>query len=167
MRDRDELLSRRRIYEATHEKVAVMDFENQRGLLADRACIVCQCRLVGGTDFAKFGPACFQDFANSKTATDLNEFAARNDDFVWRDTRRRVRLLDADSAAPSNEMANDQNQGGRTIVHHRCRLGAAKHRDRALEVAAACTAFTAFQIELYIIISGSHVAQNFASALRQ
>ena len=80
-----------------------MHFQNERGLFADRARIICERRFVGGADFAQFRAARFEYFADPKSATDLDEFAARNDDFVF--------LLSA------NKMTDDQNERGRAIVH--------------------------------------------------
>ncbi len=64
-----------------------MHFQDQRGLFADRARVVIDRRLVGGADLAQLRAARFQNFANSKSAADLDQLAARNDDFVLRDLR--------------------------------------------------------------------------------
>src|SRR5260370_2672839 len=84
-----------------------MNFENQRGLFPDRARVICECRFVGGADFAQFRAARFQDFADAKASADLDQLAARDDNFTF----------GADSAAPSNEIMADQNDRSPAIVN--------------------------------------------------
>ena len=140
----------RRFDETAHEEIAAMHFQKQRRLFADGAGVIGERCLVGRADFAKLRAARFQDFADAKTAADLDEFAARDDDFVF------VR---------SHEMANDQHQRRRTIVHDRRGFGLAKNGESPLEISAAVTAFSSLKIELYIIISGGDISKDFARAL--
>src|SRR5213078_775698 len=70
-----------RFDKATHKKIAPMHFQNERGLFADGARIICERRFVGRAYFAQFRAARLQDFADSKASADLHEFAARDDDF--------------------------------------------------------------------------------------
>ena len=58
-----------------------MNFQNQRSLFANRARVIGKGRFVRRTDFAQFRAARFQDFADPKTAADLDQFAAGNDNF--------------------------------------------------------------------------------------
>src|SRR5205809_7069488 len=64
-------------------------------------------------------------------------------------------------------MTNDQHQRGRAIVDERCGFGLTQNGERALEIRATLPATARFQIELYIIISGSDAAEYFAGALGQ
>jgi hypothetical protein len=62
-------------------------------------------------------------------------------------------------------MADDQNQTGRAIVHDRGSLGLAQDREGALKVGTSAAAIAGPEIELYIIISGSDLTEDFANAL--
>ena len=59
-----------------------MNFQNERGLLADGAHVIGERRFVGGADLAQFRAARFQNLADAKASADLDQFAARNDDFA-------------------------------------------------------------------------------------
>ena len=113
-----------------------MNFQNERGLLADGAHVIGERRFVGRADLAQFCAARFQNLADAKASPDLDQFAARNDDFVL--------FL--------NEMANNQNERCCAIVHDCGRFRLAEHGESALEVASAVTAIAGRQIELQIII---------------
>src|SRR2546430_3726446 len=128
-----------------------MNFQNERGLFADRARIICECCFIGGADFAQFRATRLKDFADPKSSADLDQFASRNDHFVL--------LL--------NEMTNDQNKRGGAVVHGSGRFRLTENGERALQVSAAATAVAGGKIELQIIIRGSDVPERFACALRK
>ena len=115
-----------------------MNFENECGLFPDRARVICECRFVGGADFAQFRAARFQDFADAKAAADLDQLAARDDDFMF----------GADSAAPSNEMMDDQNERSRAIVHDGGCFRLTEEGEGAFEVSAAVTTVAGGKVEL-------------------
>src|SRR4029077_18879198 len=122
----------RRLDKTAHEEIAAMHFQNQRRLFADGPGVIGDRCLVGRADFAKLRTTCFQDFADAKPTADLDEFAPRDDDFVFR----------------AHEMANDQYQCRCTIVHDRCALRLKKDCQSTLEIGATVTAFSSLEIEL-------------------
>ena len=65
------------------------------------------------------------------------------------------------------EMVGDEEKGSSAIVHDRGGLGLAKDSQSALQIGAAVAAITGFEIELYIIISGGDVSEDFPGALCQ
>src|SRR5438105_8756832 len=72
-----------RFNKAVHEEIAAMNFQNERGLFANRERVVGESCFVGGADLAKFRTSRFQKFADPKAAADLDELAARDDHFVF------------------------------------------------------------------------------------
>ena len=78
---RGNLRRRRRFDKAAHKEIAPMHFQNERGLFADGARIISERRFVGRADFAQFRAARLKNFADPKASTDLDQFAARDDDF--------------------------------------------------------------------------------------
>jgi hypothetical protein len=61
-----------------------MNFQNHCAPGINRAPVIIECCFVGSSDLAKYGACGFDYFTNSKTASDLDDFTARNDDFVFR-----------------------------------------------------------------------------------
>ena len=61
--------------------IAVMDAEDGAGVRVDRLGVIAEMRLVGRPDFAQDGPARGHDVGHAERAADLDELAARNDDF--------------------------------------------------------------------------------------
>ena len=59
--------------------IAGMDFQKQAGLFSDRLPIVPQMGFIGRSDFAKLHPAGFHDVRHAKGASDLHQFAPRDD----------------------------------------------------------------------------------------
>jgi len=49
-----------------------------RLLFADGAGVIGEGCLVGGADFAQFGASCLDNFTDSKSAADLDQFATRD-----------------------------------------------------------------------------------------
>src|ERR1700747_372364 len=109
-----------------------MHFQNESGLFADCAGIICERGFVGGADFTQVRAARSQNFASPKAPTDLHELAARDDDFVF--------LL--------SEMANNQNERGCAIVHDGGGFRLTEDGERALEVNAAGAAVAGGKIQL-------------------
>src|SRR5438270_5220010 len=144
-----------------------MNFQNERGLFADRARIICKRRFVGGADFAQFRATRLKDFADPKTAADLDQFAARNDHFVFGADPPSLSFGAACSAAPSSKVTDDQNKRGGAVVHDGGRFRLAENGESALEVRAAASAVAGSKIQLQIIIRGSDVPKRFACALRK
>src|SRR4029077_12098708 len=99
--------------------------------------------------FAQFRAAGFEDFANSKPAADLDNLAAGNQHFGFR----------------SDEVANDQDQRRRAIVHDRRGFSLAKDGQRSLEVGAASAAVSSLQIKFYVIISRRDIPKDFSRTL--
>jgi hypothetical protein len=64
-------------------------------------------------------------------------------------------------------MANAQNQRGGAVVDNRGGFGLAKDSERAFEISSAVAAVSGRQVELYIIIGRSDVAEYFSRALSQ
>src|SRR5262245_22647548 len=98
----------RRLYKTAHDKIAAMNFQNHCAPGINRAFVIIECRVVGGSDLAEYGACGFDYFANSKTTSDLDQLTTRNDDFVF---RRRARTtansLWPCSAISCRKMVND------------------------------------------------------------
>src|SRR5205085_10599475 len=113
------------------------NFQNERGLFANSAGVIGESCFVGGSDFAQFRTGRFEEFADPKTAADLDELAAGNNNFLF--------LV--------REMVSDQHERGGAVVHDGGRFGLAKDGERAFQIGAANSAISGREIELYIIIS--------------
>src|SRR5437868_4680188 len=144
-----------------------MNFQDQRGLFANRARIICKRCFVGGADFAQFRATRLKDFADPKTAADLDQFAARNDHFVFGADPPSLSIGAAYSAAPSSKVTDDQNERSCAVVHDRGRFRLAEDGEGALEISTAITAIAGGEVQLQIIIRGSDVPKHFARALRK
>jgi hypothetical protein len=66
------------------KKIAAVNFQNQCAPGTNRAPVIIECGFVSGADLTQYSARSFDYLANSKTAPDLNDLAARNDDFVFR-----------------------------------------------------------------------------------
>src|SRR5438094_5377065 len=77
----DQLAARHVRGEADHAVVRGVNLQQQRGGRADGFGVVAQVRAVGGTDLAQDGAAAQHDVRNAELAADLDQLAARDDDF--------------------------------------------------------------------------------------
>src|SRR5258705_1547648 len=73
-RERAALIRRRRFYEAGHEKIAAVYFENHGGFGPNGARIIFECGLVRRADLAQFCATGFENFADAKSAPDFHQF---------------------------------------------------------------------------------------------
>src|SRR5438067_1192051 len=128
-----------------------MNFQNECSLFPNGAGVISERRFVGGADFAQFRATRPQNFADAKTAANLDQFAARNDDLGF--------LL--------GEMANDQDECGGAIVYDCGCFRLAKDGESTLQISAAISAAPAPEVQLYIIIRGSNVSEHFPGSLRK
>src|SRR6266480_1412824 len=80
-REGSEFCRRRRFHKTAHEEIAAMNSENESGVWPNCILIIIESRLIRGADFAQFCPSRFDDFANTKAAADLDQFAARDYNF--------------------------------------------------------------------------------------
>ena len=62
--------------------VAGMDAEQGGGLGSDRAGVIGESSLIGRPDFAEPGAGDLEDLGEAKTAADLDQLAARDDDLA-------------------------------------------------------------------------------------
>src|ERR1700686_4480876 len=98
-----------------------MHFQDQRGFARDRASEISQGSLVGCADLAQSRPASLENFRNPKSATDLNQFAARNHDLIH---AQRISVMRVPARARSDwsilpaEMAKNQNKRAGIVIHH-------------------------------------------------
>src|SRR5215470_16404168 len=97
-----------------------MDFQNHRAPGTNGTPVIIECCFVGGADLAQGSSCGFDYFTNSKTATDLDHFTARNYDFILRGS-----LLAAASKPWSGpaiarcKMVDNENQSCRAIIDRR------------------------------------------------
>ena len=87
-----------------------MNFKDHCRVRTDGSRVIVECCFIGGADFAQFRTGCFDDFANSKAAADLHQFATRNNDISF----------------GSGEMSNNQHERCCAIVHYSRRFCSAK-----------------------------------------
>src|ERR1700719_4585292 len=140
------LRGHRRFDETAHKKITAMDFENERRLLGNGARIVGEGGLVGRADFSQLGATRFQNLADPKTAADLHQLSAGNDNFGF----------------IFCEMANDQDQRGGAVIYDRCRFSAAKFGQRLLDETAAIAAVTRRKGVFEVAVSGSNGSHSFS-----
>src|SRR5438876_12386441 len=125
-----------------------MNLQDQRGLLADRARVVGDCRLVGGADLAKRGSARLKHLRDAEAAADLHEFAARDNDF---------------GSMVAEEMTQNQYQSRGAVVDDGCGRRATKDSEIMLEIRRPTAARSAGQTKLEVVVIARdvrHVAQN-------
>ena len=109
-----------------------MHFQDYSGLWTNRPRVIVERCFVCRSDLSQLHAGCLEDFADTKSAANLDEFAARDDDFRF----------------GPGKMLNDQHQRGRAVVHDRGRFRAAKQRKRGLDVSAALPSAARHQIVL-------------------
>ncbi len=140
-------------------EVGPMNAEQQARALGDGALVVGQARAVGGADFAQRGLRFRHHVGNAEGASDLDEFAARDDDFatlgegvkgeqdsggvvVDDDGGERVALLRLDGAEPRS---------------HTYDLGE-QFLKKAVNVDVSLAAFAGLEIELKVGVGKSRLA---------
>ena len=64
-----------------------MDFHDRRSALADRLLVVAGMRAIGRADFFQLAAGARHDIGNAESAADLDQLAARYDDFFFRRER--------------------------------------------------------------------------------
>src|SRR5205814_8255386 len=92
-------------------------------------------------DFAQLRAAGFKNFGNAKSAADLDQLAARNDDFL---------------AFAGSEMPKDEHQGRGAVVDDRRRFRAADEGQVVFEISGAAAPHAAGQIEFEIVVVGGN-----------
>ena len=119
--------------EPLHHVVAGMHGHHRPGPLADRAREVFEVGPIGGPDLdeAASGPA--HDLREPERAADLDELAAR----------------DRNLAAEREGVENEQD-GGRVVVHHGRRLGPGEPRDPPFDVGVSFAALARSEVELEV-----------------
>ena len=120
-----------------------MHFQNHGCLRGNGAGIIGQTRFVRRSDLAQRRAGRFQNLAHTKTATDLDELAARDDDLQF----------------SLGEMMDDENERSRAIVHHAGGFGLTESRERTLKILAASATHTRVQIEFQIVIGAASFEQ--------
>ena len=110
--------------EADDLVVARMDLEQQAGVLVDGLLVVLEVGLVRGADLAQLRAAPLHHVGHPEGAADLDQFAARNDDFL----------------APGDGVQAEQDRG-RIVVHGRGGLDAGKAGQDAFDMDMALAAF--------------------------
>src|SRR5438874_11857914 len=101
-----------------------MHLQNHRRLRGNGTGVIGQSRLVCRSDLTHRRARRRKNLTHPKTATDLDELAAGDDDLGF----------------SLGKMMNDENERSRAIVHHAGRFGLAECGERALEILATSTA---------------------------
>ena len=117
-----------------------MDAQNQTGLVSDCVRIIGNHRLVGCPDLAQSCAAGFEHFPDPKTAADLHQFTARNDDF----------------RPPFTEMMRNQEERRGTIIYDRSGFAPAGEGEAVFKISAAGAAPAADEIEFQIAVAGGN-----------
>ena len=68
---------------SNHEKIALVDFEQESGILIDDLGVVADGGAIGGTNLTQTRIAGFKNIRNTKASANLHQFAARDDDFFF------------------------------------------------------------------------------------
>ncbi len=123
-----------------------MHFQDQGRLPIDGAGVVGERSLVSRTDFTQRRAAGFEDFRDAETTADLNEFAAGDDDFLFRVRR---------------EMPQNEHQCGSVVVHDSGGVSPAQEREIVFEIGRAAAAFAAGQIVFEVVVVRADLRQRF------
>src|SRR5579863_1428785 len=131
-----------------------MHFQYQRGFAGYAASKIRERSLVGGSHFAQSRSARFEYFRDPEPAADLNQFAPRNHDLIF----SRCVLAPPAPARDCNasgfisaEMAKDQDESARVVIHHRGGFRVAEQRENVFQVRGA-TASTAMGDSIFEIV---------------
>jgi len=137
-----------------------MHLQNQRRLAANRAAVILERCFVGRAYLAQPRSAGFENVGNPKAAADLDEFAARDNDFVF--PRRRFTRSCAPGAFGNRriclaEVPQDQDERGGIVVDDGGSLGLAKRRETSLQIRCATASRAAGKSIFEIAVTRSDV----------
>ena len=132
-----DVFGRGRLDEAAHEEIAAMDFQNHRRLFRDGAGIIGERRLVRSPDLTQLGSAGLEDVGDAKSAADLHQLAAGDDDLL--SLRRR-------------EVTEDQHERRGAVVNDRGGIGATQDREVVLEISGPPSALAARQVVFEVVV---------------
>ena len=111
-----------------------MNFQNYPGLRTNCSRVIGERCFVRRSNLSQLYAGSLEDFADTKSPANLDEFTARDNDF---------RL-------GRGKMLNDQHQCGCAVIHDCGRFRAAKQRECGLDITAAVPAGAGREIVLEI-----------------
>ena len=124
--------------EADHPVVGGVDLQQQRRVGGDRLGVIAQVRAIGGPHLAQYGPAAPHDVRDAELAADLDQLAARDDDFLA--VRQRLER---------------QQHGGGVVVDDQRVLGAGEPAQQRLHMAVARAALLGGDVHLEVRVRGA------------
>ncbi len=132
-RERREFGERRLLREAADRVVAAVHLHQQPGARADRVRVVAQVGAVGRADLAQLGAGTTHDVGDAEGAADLDQLAARHDDFLFRCERRQ-----------------GQQHGRRIVVDDGRRFSARQFAEQTVDEIVAIAAATGCKVEFEV-----------------
>src|SRR4029450_2719558 len=73
----------RRFHKTVHEKIAAMNFKNESRALPNCLRVITERRFICRADLSHLRCGCFDYFADAKSAADLDNLTARDQDLRW------------------------------------------------------------------------------------
>src|SRR5271168_424685 len=114
-----------------------MHAQEEAGAIGDGSLVIAEARAIGGAYFAEEGAAFGHDVWNAEAVTDLDEFAAGDDDF-----------------SGFRERVQDEKYRGGVVVDYDGGFGADQVREKLVRVHIAFAAFTTGCVVFEIRVAG-------------